>query len=186
MATIRGCASPAVLCGGLAVVLVGCASAVTSAGQRSSDDPSVDGVVTVPVVTVSAAGSGSAGPGGTATGSDPETRASSSTLSITSSIVHLTEADSGRLIQVRVGTRIELVLAPSGGSFQPPTADAPTVLHEDAHFGGYPTSTAATTEFTASAPGTARISSITDLACLHSTPACMLPQREFVVAVTVV
>jgi hypothetical protein len=93
--------------------------------------------------------------------------------------LHITAADSGRTFAVATGARITIELAPEAGSYDPPTADNPAVLREDDHHGGYPANTPAVADFTAIGPGSTRISSQTDLACLHSTPRCLPPQREF-------
>jgi hypothetical protein len=99
--------------------------------------------------------------------------------------VYLTASDSGRSVTVRVGTRIDLTLAPYGGSFDPPTVDNPTELSELTHHGGYPSDTPAVSDWKAVAPGTAHLSSQSDLACLHTTPACLPPQFEFRVTIIV-
>jgi hypothetical protein len=86
---------------------------------------------------------------------------------------------------VKAGTRIGLALQPYGGSYDPPTVDDPGVVSELSHHGGYPASTAAVAEFRAKEHGSAQISSQTDMACLHATPACLPPQFEFRVTISV-
>ena len=86
---------------------------------------------------------------------------------------------------VAVGVRIEVTLDPNGGSYDPPTVDNPAVLGEQAHGGGYPADTAGVADFHALAGGSAQISSQTDRACLHTTPRCLPPQREFRVIISV-
>lgn len=76
-------------------------------------------------------------------------------------------------------------LAPDGGSYDPPQSDNAAVLPEGAHFGGYPSDTTAVASFTAAQQGTAHVSSQTDLPCLHSTPRCLPPQRDFRITVIV-
>lgn len=100
-------------------------------------------------------------------------------------MVRLTEADSGRTLTVQMGTKIHLELHPTAGSYDPPQVDRPGVLREDAHHGGYPQSTTAFADFTAIATGTATITSQTDMACLHTTPRCLPPQRGFSLAIAV-
>jgi hypothetical protein len=98
----------------------------------------------------------------------------------------LTSADAGRTITVPVGTVITVDLAPDAGSYDPPQVDDVAVLREDSRSGGYPDATDARASYTAVTTGTATIASATDLPCLHTTPRCLPPQREFTVTVTVV
>ena len=49
------------------------------------------------------------------------------------------------------------------------------VLRRTAASGGYPGSAAATATFVAVRPGTARVISYTDAACLHAKPVCEIP-----------
>jgi hypothetical protein len=51
--------------------------------------------------------------------------------------------------------------------------------------GGYPRRGPALATFTAVTPGRVKLHSITDAACLHSRPACMLAQRTWQVTVVV-
>lgn len=99
--------------------------------------------------------------------------------------MYLTAADSGSTVTVAIGARIEVRLDPNGGSYDPPTVDNSATFAERTHGGGYPANTAAVAEFQALARGTAQISSQTDLACLHTTPRCLPPQREFRVTISV-
>jgi hypothetical protein len=50
---------------------------------------------------------------------------------------------------------------------------------------GFPAPGVASATFTAVRPGTAAIVAVTDYPCLHATPVCALPQREFMVTVRV-
>jgi hypothetical protein len=76
-------------------------------------------------------------------------------------------------------------LAPNGGSYDPPISASPSILRLDDQRGGYPSPTDAIADFTALSHGSARITSQTDLPCLHATPRCLPPQREFIVSVVV-
>jgi hypothetical protein len=176
-------------------LLVGCANHPGSAQPRAADHsagpmpsgqviPSRPGDAGVsgsgyggPASSVSAAASGN----GTTAVPPPPFRQSSTPAGI----VYLTASDSGRIIDVSIGTRIEIALAPSLGSYHPPTSDAASVLREHDQHGGYPAATTAIAEFRALGQGTARITSETDLACLHVKPACAPPQREFLVTIVV-
>ncbi len=99
--------------------------------------------------------------------------------------LYLTASDSGRTITVKVRTRIYVTLQPYGESFDPPVVDNPHVLGELAHHGGYPTNTPAVADWHAVARGTGQLSSQSNLACLHTTPACLPPQYEFRVTIVV-
>lgn len=94
--------------------------------------------------------------------------------------------DSGKAFTVSTGTHIQVDLASdAAGSYDPPEADDAAVLRRDDHHGGYPDGTDATADFTVVGHGSAHISSQTDVACLHSTPACRPPQRGFQVTIVV-
>jgi hypothetical protein len=179
----------------LVVLLVGCANHPGSPKPRAADHSSgpvpssqanpsrpADAGVTGssyggPASSISASPSGN----GTTAVPPPPSRQSSTSAGI----VYLTASDSGRTIDVSIGTRIEIELAPNVGSYHPPTSDAPSVLREHDQHGGYPAATTAIAEFRALGEGTARITSETDLACLHVKPACAPPQREFLVTIVV-
>ncbi len=117
---------------------------------------------------------------------DPADAAPSPSPSVGShSVVRLMEADSGRTRTVHAGTKIQLVLNPTAGSYDPPPVDRSGVLGEDGHHGGFSESTTAVADFTALTSGTATGTSQTDVGCLHSTPRCLPPQRGFTLAVMV-
>ncbi len=97
--------------------------------------------------------------------------------------VRLTEKDAGRTIRVRPGTVIIVKLTGGPGSYLAPTTDAPNVLRADSTSGGYPAEGPTSATFTAIGQGTAQITSTTDAACLHSEPACMIPQQQFTVTI---
>lgn len=177
-----------VLCGGI-VVLGGCADNTVSAGRSATDSPSVGHVFTVPVSTISVAGSGSVGPARTTAAGDvpiePAPSATSTWSRITSSTVHLTAADTGRMISVRVGTRMYLDLAPSGGSSDTPAVDLPTVLREAARFGGYPRRQSGDRPIQRHRPRH-RAHHQPDRPRVHAHHASMpAPQREFVLTISV-
>lgn len=122
-------------------------------------------------------------PGPTERSATPKPKPTAETT--TSGRLRLTDSDAGRTITVRPGTVIVLTLSGGPGSFQPPTTDEPGVLRADSTSGGYPAEGPATATFTAIGKGIAQITSTTDAACLHSEPACMIPQQQFTVTVRV-
>lgn len=99
--------------------------------------------------------------------------------------LRLTVEDAGRTVTVRPGTVIVVELAGGAGSFHTPTTDAPSILRADSTSGGYPAAGPAVAKFTAIGNGIAQVTSTTDAACLHSQPACMIPQQQFTVTIRV-
>jgi hypothetical protein len=59
------------------------------------------------------------------------------------------------------------------------------VLRRVSVSGGYPSAEPARARFTATAAGTADLTSQTDFTCLHSTPACLSAQRSWTLHVVV-
>jgi hypothetical protein len=86
-------------------------------------------------------------------------------------VVHVTQQDAGKTIDVSRGTLIRVDLH---GSYDPPDVDHPEVLQENSHSGGYPTGSDAHALFTAVGAGSATISSRMDVACMHTSPHCMI------------
>jgi hypothetical protein len=99
--------------------------------------------------------------------------------------VTLTEADNGAAVILRPGQTISVVL---GGqsfiSWHTPRAAGAT-LRRISSSGGYPGNKPAQASFRAVRPGRTWISSVTDAACLHTQPACQIPQRLWQVTVIV-
>jgi hypothetical protein len=125
----------------------------------------------------------------TATASATATATASASASATPTAhpnpVMLTAADNGRTVRVTPGAVISVRLAPNAGSYDPPVSDDETVLTRTSNEGGYPVGGDAIARFSALAPGTAHISSQTDLSCMHSNPRCMVATRVFTVTVIV-
>lgn len=96
----------------------------------------------------------------------------------------LTNADSGRSITVAVGTVIRVRLQPELGNYVPPTSTSSAVRRE-ASSGGYPSNHPVDATFTAVAAGKADLSATTDAPCLHQQPSCMIPQKQWQVALVV-
>lgn len=96
----------------------------------------------------------------------------------------LTVADNGRTIRVAAGHSVTVVLGRNGLAWHIPAASS-TVLRRTSASGGYPGRAPARATFLAVRPGRAQLSAADDAACLHAQPACMLPQRAWVVSVVV-
>ena len=96
----------------------------------------------------------------------------------------VTRADNGKTYRLTVGQQLTVAL--SG----PPMWDQPTAqgsaLTRVSASGGYPGTTPAIGVFRAAAPGTAQVTSASDMQCLHATPRCSVPQEIWSVSVVVV
>jgi hypothetical protein len=100
--------------------------------------------------------------------------------------VHVDQSFDGATLTLRVGQHLLLVL---GGSWTPPRAailagTATPPLRTDSS-DGYPAPPPATALFTAFSIGTTTITAVTDAACLHTAPRCLMAQRMFAVTVHV-
>ena len=99
--------------------------------------------------------------------------------------VTLTLADGGRTVRLRVGQAVRVRLAAGGwGRWRQPVNSGPA-LHRTYAAGGYPGSQPAVAVFRAVRPGRATVHSVTDFACLHAHPRCMVAQRVWAVPVAV-
>jgi hypothetical protein len=96
--------------------------------------------------------------------------------------VTVTEADSGKSYTLHRGDRLVVQLQSSGYEWTEPASSNDTVLHRTGGSGG----TSASATFSATAGGTADVTSTGDLPCRKATPPCMAPSRLFQVSVTVV
>jgi hypothetical protein len=103
-----------------------------------------------------------------------------------SATIHINQIDNGAAVALRIGQHLVLTLT---GSWTPPRA-APasgtvgSPLRTDASR-GYPEPSPATAQFSAVAVGTAQVVAVTDAACLHTEPRCLIAQRVFTVTVHV-
>ena len=99
---------------------------------------------------------------------------------------HLHESDSGRTLHVHRGDTITVRLpgGSMGGYHRPRTSDRHAVSRTSAS-GGYPTDTDARATFVARHRGHADLTSTNDYRCLHKTPRCLPPQKQWVVHVVV-
>jgi hypothetical protein len=96
--------------------------------------------------------------------------------------------ENGKTVTVRIGQRLQVVLA---ANWTPPQAHASgsgtaalSPLRTDSAQ-GYPDAVPGAAIFTAIRTGTAIITAHTDFACLHTTPRCLPPQQSFTVTVRV-
>ena len=179
----------------LAVLLCAAVFAATGCGRdaqtvatgptpavASSPTPAGSGDGLGPVETTTAEPA-TASPAGQSTAATPRPPTAAPTPK--GGVVRLTAADAGRTITVARGDVIVVELSGGPGSYLPPTADDAAVLRTEESGGGYPGTEPATGRFTAIGRGVAHITSTTDAACLHSQPACMIPQQQFTVTIRV-
>jgi hypothetical protein len=94
------------------------------------------------------------------------------------------QADNGKTFQLTVGQQITVVLDTPPMMWDQPTAHGSAVTRVSAS-GGYPGTTPAQAVFRAVSPGTAQLTSVTDMQCLHATPRCLPPQQIWSVSVVV-
>lgn len=95
-------------------------------------------------------------------------------------------ADSGKTIHVDRGAHI-VVRLPGGasGGFHRPQSSSDDQVRRTAARGGYPSQHRAVAHFIAAGPGRATLTASDDYTCLHTTPRCLPPQRQWVVHVKV-
>ena len=99
---------------------------------------------------------------------------------------YLKESDYGRTIHVVVGDKISVRLpGGSSGGYRRPRSSDSTVAQRVWAAGGYPSSDDARATFVAEHRGKADLTAVTDYPCLHTTPRCMIAQRNWVVHVVV-
>jgi hypothetical protein len=136
------------------------------------------------VTPVRAAGSASAGTASAApaiTVPGPQPTPASTPLA---GPVTLTAAARGAVVYLRVGQQVTVILAPGFQAFHQPRATG-TALRPVSASGGYPGQRPARAVFRAVAPGTATLSAVSDTACLHAHPPCMVPQQTWTATVHV-
>jgi hypothetical protein len=106
--------------------------------------------------------------------------------------VTVTTADYQATIALRVGDVLVVSLpaeyrppSVSSTTYPPPPPGSSTALTALGVTGGYPTGQPLVARYSAAATGTADVTTMTDYACLHTTPPCTVPQRLWVVHVVV-
>jgi hypothetical protein len=134
--------------------------------------------------SASGASGGSASPAGTASvPASPGPTGPTPQPSISGPAV-LTVADSGTVVRLSTGQSLTVVLRRSALSWHIPAVAGAAVRRTSAS-GGYPGNAPAQATFQAVRPGHAILSAADDAACLHSQPACMMPQQLWRVEVIV-
>jgi hypothetical protein len=138
-----------------------------------------------PAATVTASAS-TVGPVSSLT-TTPTSRPSNSDLDPQAgATIHVDQYDDGAAVTLRMGQHLVLTLA---GSWTPPRA-APAAgalgspLRTDVSH-GFPNTSPATAQFSAIAVGTTQVVAVTDAACFHTRPRCLMAQRTFTVTVHV-
>jgi hypothetical protein len=95
--------------------------------------------------------------------------------------VTVTETDSGSTIGLRVGDTLVVSL---GRDYRPTRQSGPA-LQLRRLSGGFPTGQPLLARYRAVQPDEVDVNTMTDYACLHTTPACGLPQRQWILHVHV-
>jgi hypothetical protein len=95
--------------------------------------------------------------------------------------VTVTEADSGATIGLRVGD----ILVVSLGQDYRPTRHSGPALRLSRLSGGFPTGQPLLARYYAAQLGVVDVDTMTDYACLHTTPTCGIPQRQWILHVNV-
>ncbi|MFC4534846.1 hypothetical protein [Sphaerisporangium dianthi] len=91
------------------------------------------------------------------------------------------EADSGRTVSMRVGDTLVVDLP---RNYQPTRVSRPALTLRQLS-GGFPTGRPLHATYDAAQPGTVDVVTMTDDPCLHTVPACTIPQRQWILHVTV-
>jgi hypothetical protein len=98
----------------------------------------------------------------------------------------LTDADAGATVTLVTGQRLTVGLAPGYGAYawQRPRLTG-SGLRLLSVTGGYPYRGSMRAVFLATGPGTAVLSSLSDMPCLHERPRCLIAQRLWTATVTI-
>ena len=96
--------------------------------------------------------------------------------------VEVGEADSGGRVRLRSGQRLRLTLS---ADYQRVNVSDPGLLRTATATGGFPTGHALLTVLVAAGPGEVTLTSSSDATCLHATPPCALPQRLWMMKVSI-
>lgn len=97
----------------------------------------------------------------------------------------LTAADTGTTVTLVTGQRLTVILAPGPGAYawhRPRLTGSGLLLSVT---GGYPYHGLMQAVFLATGPGTAVLSSFSDMPCLHERPRCLVAQRLWTVTVII-
>ena len=137
-----------------------------------------------------AAGTGNGASSSTGTIGPPAQRSlsapSPSSAPVTSAGNVLTAADTGARVMLVTGQRLTIDLAPGPGAYawhRPRLTGSGLRLLSVT--GGYPYHGPMRAVFLATGPGTAALSSVSDMPCLHERPRCLLAQRLWTATVII-
>ena len=86
-------------------------------------------------------------------------------------------------MHLAAGQRLRVRLARS--TYDPPESSADRVVVRRSSSGGYPTDQPVDATFEAAANGSADVTAMSDAACFHTEPRCMMAQREWRVTIAV-
>jgi hypothetical protein len=150
----------------------------TACGTQAAGQPA--GPPTAATATAIPARTATASPqvAGTASRLPPTPPPSSPPPALTGPVT-LTTADNGAAVRLHIGQQVAVALASEGlFSWHVPTAVGAAVRRRSAS-GGYPGQQPARAAFLAVQSGSATLTAIDDIACLHAQPACEPAQQEW-------
>lgn len=136
-------------------------------------------------------GTGTTGPGTivTATAEPPSTSTPRPTPTPSpksgSGVIEVSNGDNGSTVHLRAGQELRVRLTPDGGNWDPPVSGDDGVAHRQSSSGGYPSNDPVDALFVGRGSGSTDITTMTDMACLHTNPRCLPPQRSWSVHVVV-
>jgi hypothetical protein len=158
------------------IVVAGFMSACASTDTSTADDqPRATPVTTVTVSTQPVTSLPQPGPPRPSASIPPDPY---QPLTITANGAHLV---------LHVGQHRSVYLVPRGvpGNFDPLTISRQGIVAISDESGGYPGDAPLTATITAMTPGATRLTTQSDLPCLHSSPRCLPPQYAWTLDVTV-
>lgn len=165
--------------GAIVVLAAGVAACGTLAGGQPAGPPAVATATAVPARTATAS------PVRTVAASGPAVPQPGTSPRTLTGPAALTTADNGATVRLRPGQRVTVALASNGAmSWHVPAAAGAAVTRIGAS-GGYPGREPARAVFLAVRSGRAMLTALDDTACLHTQPACELPQQAWQVTVIV-
>jgi hypothetical protein len=159
--------------------------------HQSSAPPSMAQTSSAPNVSVPPGGTvtasaGTVGPGSSVSPTPTSPPSNIELDPLPGATIHIDQSDNGAAVALRIGQHLVLTL--TGSWTAPEAAPAPgaveSPLRTEARR-GYPDPPPATAQFSAVAVGTAQVVAVTDAACLHTEPRCLMAGRSFTVTVHV-
>ena len=160
--------------------VVSLAASIAACGTSAGGQPAGP-----PTVATATAGSATASPARTVAASGPAVSQPGSAPPTLTGPATLTTADNGATVRLRRGQRVTVVLSANGALSWHVPAAADAAVTRVSRSGGYPGRKPARAVFLAVRSGRATLTALDDTVCLHTQPACELPQQTWQVTVIV-